>query len=153
MATDVLTLAPSDTLQEASLKLTMRGLSGAPVVDEHGKLVGVISEADILKQLKRLADAELSGRYLATKAHSLALLVMLSERGHPIVKELMDHLRASMVSEAMTAKVITGAPGDTLEEIIALMITHDIGNVPIVEKGAVVGIITRGAIVRFISNP
>lgn len=153
MSTEVMTLAPSDTLQEASLKLTLAGFSGAPVVDGHGKLVGVLSETDILRHLKRLVDSELAGRYMATTAHSLALLVMLAERGHPVVKEMLDHLRSAMVSQAMTTKVVTGSPGNTLEEIVALMITHDVNRVPIVEKGVIVGMLTRGDIVRYIARP
>lgn len=153
MSTTVVTLAPSDTLQEASLKLTTGGFSGAPVIDGHGKLVGILSETDILRHLKRLADTELSGRYLATKAHSLALLVMLADRGHPVVKEMLDHLRHAMVSEAMTVKVVTGSPGNTMEEIVSLMITHDVNRVPIMEKGVIVGMLTRGDVVRYIAKP
>jgi len=152
MTTPVVTLAPSDTLQEASLKMMTRGISGAPVVDDEGRLVGVLGESDILRHIKRLANTELSGRYLSSSAHSLQLLALLAERGHPAVKQLMDHLRGGLVREAMTEKVIIAPPGATMEEIIALMIRHEITRIPIVEKGKVVGIITRGDIIRMIAK-
>ncbi|HKZ49117.1 MAG TPA: CBS domain-containing protein [Thermoplasmata archaeon] len=152
MTADVVTLSPSDTLQEAALRMMTRGISGAPVVDDEGRLVGILGESDILRHIKRLANSELSGRYLSSSAHSLQLLALLAERGHPAVKELMDHLRTALVREAMTEKVVTAPPGATMEEVIALMIRSDINRVPIVERGKVVGIITRGDVVRMIAK-
>jgi CBS domain-containing protein len=152
MSTNLVLLAPSDTLQEAALKLMTRGISGAPVVDAEGKIVGILSESDILRHVKRLANDELSGRYLSSSAHSLQLLALLAERGHPAVRDLMEHLRSTLVREAMTEKVVTAPPGATTEEVIALMIRHDINRVPIVEQGRVVGIITRGDLVRMIAK-
>jgi len=153
MTTDILAVAPSDTLQEAALKLLTRGVSGAPVVDDQGVLVGILSETDFLRHLKRLADTDLAGKYLSSPAQSLSLLALLAERGHPAARELMDTLRGAMVSDAMTTKVITANPGDTLEEVLGLLIRSDINRVPVIEGGKVVGIVTRGDVLRVIAKP
>jgi len=151
MTRDVLSLRPTDTLEEAILKMAERGISGAPVVDEAGRLVGILSESDILSRLKELAEKEISGRYLTTTGHALSLLSFLAERGHPMVSALLEHVRSSRVAEAMKRKVITAIPADTVEEVVALMIRHDINRVPIVERGKVVGIITRADLLRVLT--
>jgi len=151
MTRQVLFLRPADTLEAAVLKLDERDVTGAPVIDEAGQLVGILSEVDVLGRLKKLAEKEISGRYLATQGHALSLLAFLAERGHPMVAKLLELVRSSRVSDVMTKKVITANPSATVEEVAALLIRHDINRVPIVEGGNVVGIVSRADLLRMLT--
>lgn len=152
MTRDVLTLSPEMTLERAAEQLVQRGVSGAPVVDERGRLVGILSESDILRQLKRIAEETLGKRYLTSRVHSLDLLAFLGEREHAAVEEVYRQLRASKVSEIMTTHVHGVAPTDTLETVAATMIDHDVNRLPVLDAGKVVGIITRADLARVLAT-
>lgn len=152
MTRDVLTLSPGMTLEQAAERLVQRGVSGAPVVDDRGRLVGILSESDILRQLKRLAEESLGKRYLASRVHSLELLAFLGEREHGAVEALYRALRASKVSEVMTSHVHGVAPTDSLESVAATMIEHDVNRLPVVDAGVVVGIVTRADLARVLAT-
>ena len=51
MTTDVLTLRPSDTVDAAARALAERGVGGAPVVDDDGRLVGIVSRGDLVRAI------------------------------------------------------------------------------------------------------
>ena len=152
MTRDVLTLSPEMTLEQAAERLVQRGVSGAPVVEEHGRLVGILSESDILRQLKRIAEEDLGKRYLTSRVHSLDLLAFLGEREHAAVEGVYRKLRASKVSEIMTTHVHGVTPTDSLETVAATMIDHDVNRLPVLDAGRVVGIITRADLARVLAT-
>ena len=152
MTRDVLTVTPGMSLEQAAERLVERGVSGAPVVDERGRMVGILSESDILRQLKRISEDVLGKRYLANRVHSLDLLAFLGEREHAAVEEVYRKLRASKVADVMTAHVHGVAPTDSLEAVAAAMIEHDVNRLPVVDAGRVVGIITRADLARVLAT-
>lgn len=152
MTRDVVTLSPDMTLETAAERLVQREISGAPVVDDHGRLLGILSESDILRRLKGIAEEALGKRYLTSRVHSLDLLAFLGEREHAAVEEVYRQLRASKVSEVMTRHVVAMKPTDTLEAVAAAMIEHDVNRLPVVDQGRVVGIITRADLARVLAT-
>lgn len=152
MTRSVLTLSPDMTLERAAEVLVEKGISGAPVVDAAGRLVGILSETDLLRRLRAVAEEMLGKRYLADRVHSLALLAFLSERQHAAVDEVYRRLRGEKVSQAMTRHVRTVAPTDSLEAVAQVMIEHDVNRVPVVEEDRVVGIVTRTDLARVLSQ-
>lgn len=152
MTRDVVTLSPSMTLEVAAERFVQRGISGAPVVDEHGRLIGILSESDILRHLKRVAEETLGKRYLTSRVHSLDLLAFLGEREHGAVEEVYRKLRSSKVSDVMTKHAVAMRPTDTLEAVAAAMVAHDVNRLPVVEEGIVVGIITRADLARVLAT-
>ncbi len=152
MTRDVLTLSPGMTVEQAAERLVQRGVSGAPVVDERGHLVGILSESDILRRLKQIAEETLGKRYLTSRVHSLDLLAFLGEREHAAVDSVYRQLRASKVSDVMTPRVHGVAPTDSLESVAAAMIEHDVNRLPVVDEGRVVGIITRADLARVLAT-
>ena len=152
MAKTLTTVDASDTLEVAATKMTESGVSGAPVVDSQGILVGILSESDILKHMKTLVDDEVGMRYLSDTTHSLSLFVMLAERDHEVREAVFKRLRAAKVARAMTADVITAKPSDTIESVAALMIEHNVNRIPIVEGGKVVGIVTQADYARLVAT-
>ena len=152
MTRDVVTLSPDMTLERAAERLVQRGISGAPVVDERGHLVGILSETDILQTLKRIAEETLGKRYLASRVHSLDLLAFLGERDHKAVGDIYRRLRESKVGDVMKTRVRSVKPTDSLEVVAAEMIEYDVNRLPVVDAGIVVGIITRADLARVLAT-
>jgi CBS domain-containing protein len=131
MSVEVLTTTPESPLKEAAALLSQRRISGVPVVDESGAVVGVLSEADIL--VKTGGELPRGG-----------LLGWLLEPDF----DLKDKIGAKTVGEAMSAPAITITPGRLVHEAAALMIAESVNRLPVVEDGRLVGILTRADVVR-----
>jgi CBS domain-containing protein len=131
MSADVLTTTPEAPLKEAAGLLAERRISGVPVVDESGAVVGVLSEADILVK----AGGELP---------RAGVLGWLLEPDF----DLRDKIGARTVGEAMSAPAVTITPGRLVHEAAALMISESVNRLPVVEHGRLVGILTRADVVR-----
>jgi CBS domain-containing protein len=152
MTRDVVSLSPEMTLEVAAERLVQREISGAPVVDEHGHLLGILSESDILRRLKQIAEDTLGKRYLTSRVHSLDLLAFLGEREHAAVEQVYRQLRSSKVAEVMTRHTVAVKPTDSLEFVAATMIEHDVNRLPVVDADRVVGIITRADLARVLAT-
>lgn len=152
MTREVVTLSPDMTLEQAAERLVERGISGAPVVAADGRLLGVLSESDLLRHLKRVTEEFIGTRYLTERVHSLALLTFLGERQHASVPEIYKRLRAAHVADAMTRKVETVGPMDPVEAVASVMIEHDVNRVPVVDDGKIVGIVTRTDLARVLAT-
>lgn len=137
------TLLPSQTLREAAVNLADWNVSGAPVTGEGGEILGVLSEVDILealkthyKALKMLMPPEIT--------FGISFVEVVKERD--AVKAFQE-LKNVTVKDVMK-KPITVAPGDKVEAAIKLMVENKISRVPVVEGGKLVGIVTRGDILK-----
>jgi CBS domain-containing protein len=131
MTRDVLTLTPETPLKRAAELLARERISGAPVVDDDGRVVGVLSEADVL--VKASAVAPRSG-----------LLGWLLEPA----PDYRDKIAATRVEEAMSAPAVTIAPDRGVHDAASLMIDESVNRLPVVDDGALVGIVTRADVVR-----
>ena len=131
MSVEVLTTTPEAPLKVAAALLAERRISGVPVVDGNRAVVGVLSEADIL--VKTGGALPRSG-----------LLGWLLEPDF----DLQDKIGARTVGEAMSAPAVTITPGRQVHDAAALMIAESVNRLPVVEDGALVGILTRADVVR-----
>lgn len=131
----VVTLRPQETIQEAARRLLSNRISGAPVVD-GGRLVGVISEADLVRAYTPPA------RSRASLVATTPLMFLL--RGTP-----PHDAHNTTVRDVMTTAVISISPGASLWEAAALIDRHGIRRLPVVDaEGVVVGIVARADLVR-----
>ncbi len=138
MTTDVITVDPDTTVQGVATLLAERGISGAPVVDTGGNLVGIISEGDLLHR------AEIgTARRHRVRRRSWWLDHFASDLARDYVK---SHGRT--VREIMTQDVATVTEDTELADIAALLEAKRIKRVPVMRGGRVVGIISRANIVR-----
>jgi CBS domain-containing protein len=138
MTTDVITVDPDMTVQAFATLLAERGISGAPVVDADGRLVGIISEGDLLHR------AEIgTARRHRVRRRSWWLDHFASELARDYVK---SHART--VKEIMTRDVVTVTEDTELAEVASLLEAKRIKRVPVMREGKVVGIISRANIVR-----
>ena len=138
MSTSVVTVRPEATLKEVMEQMAAHRVSGVPVVDQSGRLVGIISEADILAKL----EYGEKGRGLLGLLDHLAQAVGADRK-----------LQAHTAAELMTTTVITAGPGASFRELLHLMTIHDINRIPIVEGGRVIGIVTRADILLMMARP
>jgi CBS domain-containing protein len=133
MSTPVVSVRPEAGLKEVVERMAARRVSGVPVVDQLGRLVGIVSETDILTKLE----------HSQKNRGVLALLERLAGATDPDGK-----LLARTASELMTPRVITAGPEASVRELLHLMMTHDINRIPIVDNDRVIGIVTRADILR-----
>ena len=152
MAKNLTTVEPTMTLERAARRMLEKGVSGLPVVDEENKLVGILSETDILMNMKTIVDREVGMRYLSDTTHSLSLFVMLAEKDPEIRDGIFRRLRASNVEDAMTTNIISAKPSATLESVAALMIEHNVNRIPIVDGDKLVGMVTKADFARFVAT-
>jgi CBS domain-containing protein len=139
----VVVFTPEDSIYDAAKILRKKKISGAPVVS-NSKVIGVISETDIMKLL------EPPYMSITTLLPSPFDLLELPVRMKLELKEALEKIKkaSSMrVGDIMTKKVITIKSTASLEEAARLMSSHNINRLPVVERGKLVGIITRGDII------
>lgn len=135
MTTHVVTVGPDAQLKDVARILIDAGISGLPVVDDRGAVLGVVSEADFL----------IKGQGAQAVRHRrLARLIGESEA----TREQLAKLAARTAGEAMTGPAITIEPGRLLQQAAAVMTEHQVNRLPVVEDGRLVGIITRADLVR-----
>ena len=139
MTTEVLTFRPEDTVQEAYTSLVARDVDGAPVVDEDGHVIGMLSTGDLLVQETNLhypTVVSLFGAYLELPS------------SHRRFEEDLRKAVGANVADVMTEHVETCSPDDTLERAATLMHEHDVSRLPVTEDGRLVGLVARGDILR-----
>lgn len=115
MNKDVVTCHPSEKLNIILNKLELFKIAGMPVVDK-GRLVGIISQSDILKGLKT-----------------------------GVIEDVT-------VADVMTANVVTVPPTESAILVAKLMVEKHINRIPIVDNDKVVGIVTRGDIIKAVAE-
>lgn len=138
MTTDVITVDPDTTVQALATLLAERGISGAPVVDAGGRLVGVVSEGDLLHRTEIGA-----ARRHRVRRRSWWLDDYASANAREYIK---DHGRT--VRDVMTRDVVTVNEDTELADVATLLEAKRIKRVPVIRDGKVVGIISRANIVR-----
>lgn len=138
MTTDVITVDPDMTVQALAALLAASGISGAPVVDPSGRLVGIVSEGDLLHR------AEIgTARRHRVRRRSWWLDHFAADQARDYVK---SHGRT--VKDLMTRDVATVNEETELAEVAALLEAKRIKRVPVMRDGKMVGIISRANIVR-----
>jgi CBS domain-containing protein len=134
MTRDVISVAPDSPLREVARILSERRISGVPVVDDAGAVVGIVSEADLLpKQVSR------------PPSRRRPLEWIFGERHDP---EELRRRAATTASEAMSAPAVTIAPDRPLREAAAFMVDRRMNRLPVVSDDGLVGMITRADLVR-----
>ncbi|MEM7554467.1 MAG: CBS domain-containing protein [Cyanobacteria bacterium P01_A01_bin.84] len=126
-------------LQEAIKILAEKSISGLPVVDDDGTLIGVISETDLMWQETGV-----------TPPAYIMLLDSVIYLKNPVTYERDLHKALGQtVGEVMSKNPVTISPDESLKKAAQLMHNRKISRLPVVdEKGQVIGILTRGDIIK-----
>ena len=143
MTGDVVTLRPDQPVQEAADVLAGKQIGAAPVVDDSGKVVGLLRDEDLIVSEARL--------HVPTVISFLGADLVLPSSLHRFEHELKK-AAGSSVGDVMITEFPVAKPDDTLDGLAAEMHDRDITHVPVVDGGKLVGIVARGDLVRFLSR-
>jgi CBS domain-containing protein len=139
MVSPVITVKPNSSVKDAAKTMLERRISALPVVDDKGKIVGIISEGDLMRRVETGTERKRSWwlRFLA---------------GESTVAFEYVKTHARKVADVMTCSVVTATPDTTLGETAELLEKHAIKRVPIVRDGQLVGIVSRANIIQAVAS-
>jgi CBS domain-containing protein len=139
MTHEVITVTPDTTVNDAAARMLDNHISGLPVVDDTGKLVGIVSDGDFMRRSE-----------IGTQRKRARWLQFLVGPG----KEATEFVRASgrRVADVMTPDPITASEDTTLDSLVETMEKHNIKRVPIVQFGRITGIVTRTNLLRAVAQ-
>jgi len=140
MTKDVVTVTADTEITQAAKLLLENHFNGLPVVDDRGKLIGIICQDDLIVQQKRLPLPSLFTFFDG-------LIPLTSYRS---LEKEVEKIVATNVAQAMTSDPITIDPDANLEDIATLMVNNNIHTLPVLEAGRLVGIIGKEDILRTI---
>ena len=136
MTPEVVTVSRKASLREIGEMLVNCKISGVPVVDEGGKIVGIVSETDLLDETKR--------RAVLPKA---ALFGMSPAEVDDLMKAHGDGL-ALTAGDVMTKEVVTAREDAPVSRLAAMLLNMRINRIPICRDGRPVGIVSREDLLR-----
>lgn len=130
MATDVIAVSPETSVQEVAELLLKHHISGLPVVDADRRVVGLVSEGDLLRRAEAGTGHERSW-----------WLKLLMGREGLATEYIREHSRK--VADVMSREVITVEPDALVSEVAELLERHRIKRTPVVKDGRLVGVVSR----------
>jgi CBS domain-containing protein len=136
MARDVLTVMPKTRIDVALDLMLQRKVSGLPVLNEDGKVVGIITEGDMLRR----QETGTSNRH---RSRLLSFLIGPGKEAEEFV-----HANSREVADLMTADVVSVTESTPLDEVVTVMEKQRIRRVPVVRGNKLVGIISRADLLR-----
>ncbi len=138
MSRNVISVAPDAGVPEIAAILGKHDISAVPVIDFNGRLVGMISERDLLSPFSS-----------SNKARCAWWLEMLAE-GEALAPEFIQYasLDRHAAMDLMNRQLVTAKEDTPVAEIAEMLLKHGIKRVPILRDGHVVGIVSRADIVR-----
>lgn len=141
MTTDVITVSKEDSVKEVAKILTEEDISGVPVVEE-GELIGIVSEGDLVAHDKKL--------HFPNYVYFLDSVFYLES--FEKFEQDLKKVAAVKIKDIMTEDVITVSPDTTVEDIATLLTDEHINRVPVMEEEEMIGIVSRGDIVKYMSE-
>jgi CBS domain-containing protein len=139
MTRPVITVTPETPIVEAANIMLQRHVSGLPVVDGSGKLVGIVSEGDFMRR-SEIGTQRRRGRWLK----------LILGPGKAATDFVHEH--GGKVGEVMTPEPLTVTEDTALEEIVRLMEKHGIKRLPVVRGEQIVGIVSRANLLQAVAS-
>jgi CBS domain-containing protein len=133
MTREVITVNPTTSIHGAARLMVTHGVSGLPVVDDGGRLVGVISDGDLILRQKRRAERPWWHAFF--------------ERGEQLAREYQRATGAT-VGEVMTRSVVSISPVWGIDMAAAILHNRGIRRLPVVRDGKLVGIVSRADLIK-----
>jgi CBS domain-containing protein len=137
MTSEVLTVRPGTPIQEAAALMANRGISGLPVVDDAGRVIGILSEGDLIIRQKPRGPLPWWQRFFAD------------------AEELAREYRKAVgttAGEVMTTQVLCIGPEAPVAAAAVMLDERRIRRLPVVADGRLVGIVSRGDLVRALAR-
>ncbi len=139
MTRPVITVSPETTIVEAANTMLQKHVSGLPVVNAAGKLVGIISEGDFIRR-SEIGTQRRRGRFLR----------FILGSGKSATDFVHEHGRK--VAEIMTTAPLTVTEDTALEEIVELMEKNNVKRLPVMRGEKIVGVVSRANLLQAVAS-
>jgi len=137
MTKDVISVKNETTIEELARLLIDHKISGTPVIDDDNKLIGIVTENDLIKKNKRF--------HIPTIVRLFDAYFLLDSGK---VEDEIKKMVATTVGEICTKKVVSISEDSTLEEIATIMAEKHIHLLPVLKDNEVIGIVGKADVVR-----
>ena len=137
MMTDIMTVSPDTPVRDVVQLMVDRGVPSVPVVDAAGKVLGMVSEGDLLR--KKIAPQR-----------PQVVDVLGGYQGMEEYREAFRKMGANTSGEIMTSPVVTVEADDEAAKVGETVLNHHIKQVPVLENGKLVGVISRSNLLRWL---
>jgi len=138
MTKAVITVSPDMEIVNAAKILLENRINGAPVIDETGKLVGILCQSDLIAQQKKLPIPS-----FFTFLDGLIAMTSMKQ-----LEKQVQKIAAVTVAQAMTPDPVTVRPDTDIEAVAALMVDQSFHTIPVVEEGELLGIVGKEDILK-----
>jgi CBS domain-containing protein len=135
MTRELISVAPDESIDAAIDRMLAHHISGLPVIDNAGRLVGILTEGDLLRRPEIDTQRERSNWRDA----------FVGKRG---TARKYVHTHGVRVKDVMTLDPAVVAEDTSLDEVARLMETRDIKRLPVTRQGTVIGIVSRADLIR-----
>jgi len=143
MTREVITIQPEASVEDLAKLLETHRISGVPVLDPDGVVVGVVTQSDLVQ---RSRDLELP---LALNILDLHLFLETPSQFH----KRLERLLGDRVEDVMSPNPITIAPDTPVNEIARLMTAKGVHTLPVLDAGKLVGIVGKLDLIRGLAAP
>lgn len=139
MTPNVISVKPSATIRDVAGLFLQHRISGAPVIDEGGKLVGIVSEGDLIRRAELGKEKQHRSWWLGLLSADARAQEYVKSHGH-------------QVSDVMTRDVASVDEQTPLGDVAGLLESRGIKRVPVLRAGKVVGVISRANLVQALAS-
>ena len=138
MTTGLITISPEAEILQAAKILLGNHINGIPVVDEAGKLVGILCQSDLIAQQKRIPIPSvftfMDGVFSTSSAKQ--------------IEKQIQKIAAITVAQAMTPDPVFVEPGMSIEVVASLMVDNGFHTIPVLEEEKLVGVVGKEDILK-----
>lgn len=138
MTRNVISVTPETGIEELARLFIEKGISSMPVVQNNGRLYGIVTETDLVSQDRPL--------HIPTVISIFDWVIYLQSQKD--FKEEVEKITAQKVSEICSTDVVTCTPETPIAEIAQMMTDHKAHLIPVIEQDQVVGVVARLDIIR-----
>jgi len=142
MTQDVVSVKRDTPIHEIARVMGARDISGVPVVDDAGRVVGVITELDLIVRNTRM-----------DMPHFIQILdlgvIPLELPGH--YRDRLKHMLGARAEDVMSREVVTIGPDDSVEALAEVMVKRRVNPVPVVEGDQLIGIVSRADLIDMLA--
>jgi CBS domain-containing protein len=144
MSSPAITVGPTTNIREVARTMRENIISGVPVVDDNGTLLGIITEMDLIARNAPVHEP----RYIAV----LSAIIPISIEEYRQYKEQLRQALAISAVDLMQDNVETISPDALIEEALEAMLNPEVIMLPVLEQEQVIGVVTRTDLVRLIEK-
>ena len=138
MSKKLITVSPEMEIAHAAKLLLEKHINGVPVVEEGGKMVGILCQSDLIIQQKRFP--------IPSVFTLLDGIIPLTSTKH--IEKEAQKISATTVADAMTPKPFTVNPEMSIEEVATIMVDKNFHTLPVIDEEKLVGIVGKEDILK-----